>query len=442
MNFSRSAIRVLVIDDSPIARQVCTDRLRLESDLVLLPIALDPTAALRRISAEAADVIVVDIEMPRCNGVQIVRQIMQQCPRPIVVFSSLNARQADLSVAAMAAGAIATVKKPYTSLPTSIQTTSTQLAVAIREAAKAKVQRQAPATSMAMTAQTLIRQAKEASDAASLAARSAVSYAGTSTTHSAHSASTVLHSAHSTMHATAHAAMPSAPAPFTPSANIAARAAQPAIDGVRSSQSADVMLPNNPSQRALPGGERLIAIGSSTGGTQALEIVLTKLPATLPGIVIVQHMPEKFSAMFAQRLNDLCAMEVREAKNGDKVRPGLVLIAAGGRHMMVKRTGLGYHVEIADGPLVNRHKPSVDLMFRSVALAAGSSARGFILTGMGDDGARGMKELHEAGARNVAQDEASCVVFGMPKVAIALGGVHKIMPLDKIAGEIIASAVV
>ena len=156
--------------------------------------------------------------------------------------------------------------------------------------------------------------------------------------------------------------------------------------------------------------------------------------------LIVQHMPEKFTTMFAARLNELCKLEVREAHNGDKVRPGHVLIAPGGRHMMVKRAGSGYHVEVTDGPLVNRHKPSVDLMFRSVAMAAGASATGFILTGMGDDGARGLKEMHDAGARTVAQDEFSCVVFGMPKVAIAMGGVDKIVPLDRIHSEITAVA--
>jgi two-component system chemotaxis response regulator CheB len=200
---------------------------------------------------------------------------------------------------------------------------------------------------------------------------------------------------------------------------------------------ADAMLSAG-SHRALERTtDQLIAIGTSTGGTQALEAVLTKLPATSLGIVIVQHMPEKFTAMFAERLNTLCNIEVREAKNGDRVIPGRALIAPGGRHMMLKRNGAQYVVDVADGPLVNRHKPSVDVLFRSVAKFAGANALGIIMTGMGDDGARGMKEMHDAGAKTIAQDEASCVVFGMPKEAIKLGGADQIISLDQIPAAII-----
>ena len=202
---------------------------------------------------------------------------------------------------------------------------------------------------------------------------------------------------------------------------------------------ADAMLSPATSHRALERTtDQLVAIGTSTGGTQALEAVLTKLPATCLGIVIVQHMPEKFTAMFAERLNGLCKLEVREAMNGDRIMPGRALIAPGGRHMMLRRSGAQYYVEVADGPLVNRHKPSVDVLFRSVAQVAGRNALGVIMTGMGDDGARGMKEMHDAGARTVAEDESTCVVFGMPKEAIKLGGVDRIVPLDAIPAEIIA----
>jgi len=173
-------------------------------------------------------------------------------------------------------------------------------------------------------------------------------------------------------------------------------------------------------------------------GTQALEAVLTRLPAVCPGIVIVQHMPEKFTAMFADRLNSICPLEVREAQDGDRVRNGLALIAPGGRHMMLRRSGAQYHVEVKDGPLVNRHKPSVDVLFRSVAQVAGANALGVIMTGMGDDGARGLKEMHDAGATTVAEDESTCVVFGMPKEAIRLGGADRVLPLDRIPAEIIA----
>ena len=184
--------------------------------------------------------------------------------------------------------------------------------------------------------------------------------------------------------------------------------------------------------------DQLIAIGTSTGGTQALETVLTRLPATCLGIVIVQHMPEKFTAMFAERLNSLCEIEVREARDGDRVVPGRALIAPGGRHMLLKRSGAQYIVEVTDGPLINRHKPSVDVLFRSVAKFAGSNALGIIMTGMGDDGARGLKELHDAGARTIAQDEASCVVFGMPREAIKLGAADEIMPLSRIPEAMIS----
>jgi two-component system chemotaxis response regulator CheB len=182
--------------------------------------------------------------------------------------------------------------------------------------------------------------------------------------------------------------------------------------------------------------ERIVAIGTSTGGTQALEKVLTALPRVAPGIVVVQHMPEKFTASFAARLNSLCEMEVREARHNDRLIPGLALIAPGGKHMLLKRSGAYYHVEVIDGPVVNRHCPSVDVLFRSVAKFAGKNALGIIMTGMGDDGARGLKEMHDAGAATIAEDESSCVVFGMPKEAIKLGGVDKSVPLELIAGEI------
>ena len=196
---------------------------------------------------------------------------------------------------------------------------------------------------------------------------------------------------------------------------------------------ADVMI----SLDAAPGRghatEPVVAMGTSTGGTQALEAVLTRLPATVPGIVIVQHMPAVFTAMFAERLNALCAIEVLEAKHGDRVRAGRALVAPGGKHMMLKRLGNQYTVDVADGPPVNRHRPSVDVLFRSVAKFAGANALGIIMTGMGDDGARGLKEMRDAGAHTLAEDESSCVVFGMPKEAIRLGGAAEVLPLGRMA---------
>jgi two-component system chemotaxis response regulator CheB len=200
---------------------------------------------------------------------------------------------------------------------------------------------------------------------------------------------------------------------------------------------ADIILAPGAGKAMTQTTERVVAIGTSTGGTQALEEVLTALPRVSPGIVIVQHMPEKFTAAFAGRLNGICQIEVKEAETNDRVIPGRALIAPGGRHILLKRSGAQYFVEVIDGPLVNRHRPSVDVMFRSVAKTAGANALGVIMTGMGDDGAAGLLEMRTAGARTVAQDEQSCVVFGMPKEAIKRGGVERTLPLGAIAQEIL-----
>ena len=202
---------------------------------------------------------------------------------------------------------------------------------------------------------------------------------------------------------------------------------------------ADIILSAAGSRQGMWPTERLVAIGTSTGGTQALDAVLRALPAEVPGIVVVQHMPAQFTATFAERLDSHCRIRVREAKNGDRVEPGLALIAPGGRHMVVRRAPSHYYVDIVDGPPVNRHRPSVDVLFRSVAVCAGPAATGIIMTGMGDDGARGMKEMADVGAHTIAQDEKSCVVFGMPKVAIELGGARQILPLDRIHETIVAA---
>jgi two-component system chemotaxis response regulator CheB len=227
-------------------------------------------------------------------------------------------------------------------------------------------------------------------------------------------------------------ALPGQPLPTT---HPAASARLPTLQRM-TRNSADAILPagNAAVQRTT---DKVIAIGTSTGGTQALEAVLTRLPLTIAGIVIVQHMPEQFTAMFAERLNSLCTIEVREGRNNDRVLPGLALIAPGGRHMLLKRSGAQYYIEVLDGPLVNRHKPSVDVLFRSVARFAGGNAAGVIMTGMGDDGARGLKEMNDAGAATIAQDEASCVVFGMPREAIRLGAADRVLPLQQIPAALI-----
>lgn len=209
-------------------------------------------------------------------------------------------------------------------------------------------------------------------------------------------------------------------------------------DLLRPKNSADVMLAAGAATASAGSTERIVAIGASTGGTQALEFVLGRLPTSCPGMVIVQHMPERFTAMLAQRLNEMCQIEVREAGHGDQVVAGRALIAPGNRHMMLRRSGTHYLVDVVDGPLVNRHKPSVDVLFRSVARFAGGNALGIIMTGMGDDGARSLKEMRDAGARTIAQDEASCVVFGMPKEAVRHGGAEQVMALERIPGALLA----
>ena len=352
-------IKVMIVDDSAVVRQVNRETLAREPDIEVIGAAADPLYALDKMQTLWPDVLVIDIEMPRMDGLTFLKKIMAEHPTPTIVCSSLAEAGAAATIEALAAGALAIITKPKLGVKQFLQDAGDDLVSAVRAAARANMRRVTPG-----------------------------------------------------------AARPLAPPPKL------------AADAMMAAQVA--------SRRAMADTtDRVVAIGTSTGGTQALEAVLTRLPNVGSGIVIVQHMPEKFTAMFAERLNSLCRLEVREARDGDRVLPGRALIAPGGRHMMLRRSGAQYHVEVADGPLVNRHKPSVDVLFRSVAQVAGRNALGVIMTGMGDDGARGLKEMHEAGAKTVAEDESTCVVFGMPKEAIKLGGVDRIVPLHDIANEII-----
>jgi two-component system chemotaxis response regulator CheB len=353
-------IKVIVVDDSAVVRQVNKETLERETDIEVIAAVSDPLFALEKMKANWPDVIVTDIEMPRMDGITFLKKIMAEHPTPTVVCSSLAEKGAAATMEALAAGALSIITKPKMGVKQFLQESGSDIVSAVRAAARANMRRVHPGASVP----------------------------------------------------------PVLRPKFTADAMLAAQAA-----GTRAMENTT---------------DKVIAIGTSTGGTQALEAVLTKLPAVTTGIVVVQHMPEKFTAMFAERLNSLCAIEVREAQDGDRVLPGRALIAPGGRHMMLKRSGAQYFVEVRDGPVVNRHKPSVDVLFRSVAQVAGRNALGVIMTGMGDDGARGMKEMHDAGAQTVAEDESTCVVFGMPKVAIELGGVIKVVPLDRIPQEIIA----
>jgi len=319
-------------------------------------------------AARWPDVVVLDVEMPRMDGISFLRKIMAERPTPVVMCSTLTEAGATTTLQALAEGAVSFVTKPKLGLRDFLGDPSNGLVASVRAAAAANVKGLRP---RAVAAQA----------------------AGVATTATATATNTATSSA--------------SPTPPRPGAATGAMAVTT---------------------------DRLIAIGSSTGGVQAIEAVLTALPRTTPGILIVQHMPERFTAALATRLNSLCAMEVKEAADGDRVIDGRVLIAPGGRHMQLYRSGAQYLVSVRDGPLVNRHKPSVDVLFKSVAQHAGANALGMILTGMGDDGARGLLDMHSAGARTAAQDEASCVVFGMPREAIARGAADDVLALSAMAG--------
>ena len=350
-------IKVMIVDDSAVVRQVVAQALAGDSGIEVIATASDPVFALEKMRTAWPDVLIVDIEMPRMDGITFLKKVMAERPTPVVVCSSLAETGAQATFEALAAGAVSIITKPKLGLKSFLEDASSDIVNAVRNAAKANVR---------------------------------------------------------ALHA-----------------------------GVinRPKLSADAMLSADINPALNHTTDQVIAIGTSTGGTQALEAVLTRLPATSLGIVIVQHMPAVFTAMFAERLNNLSQIEVREAKHGDRVIPGRALIAPGGKHMMLRRNGAQYVVDVADGPLVNRHKPSVDVLFRSVAKFAGANALGIIMTGMGDDGARGLKEMHDAGAQTIAQDEASCVVFGMPKEAIKLGGVDLALPLDHIPAAIVSFSI-
>ena len=344
-----SRIKVLVVDDSAVVRQVVTNLLNADPEIEVIAAAADPILAIAKMNVQWPDVVVLDIEMPRMDGITFLKKIMAEHPTPVVICSTLAEAGTQTAMAALAAGAVTIITKPKIGLKQFLEDDSEDIISAVKAAAKANMK-----------------------------------------------------SVRATVKNTADVIMPAA----------------------------------DKHSAMIQTTERVVALGTSTGGTQALEVVLTALPRVTPGIVIVQHMPEKFTAAFAERLNSLCQIEVREAQNNDRVINSRALIAPGGKHMLLRRTGAQYYVEVMDGPLVNRHRPSVDVLFRSVAKCAGANALGVIMTGMGDDGAAGLAEMRSAGARTVGQDEATCVVYGMPKEAVKRGGVEKTVPLGAIAREI------
>ncbi len=347
-------IRVLIVDDSAVVRQTLTDTLQSDPQITVMGAARDPYVAADLIAREVPDVIILDVEMPRMDGITFLHKVMSQHPIPVVMCSTLTEKGAETTLKALEYGAVDIIQKPKLGTKQFLEESKIRICDAVKAAARVMVRRVAPA---------------------------------------------VQHR-------------------------------------VEKKLTADVMLPPPSTKAMVQTTERVVAVGASTGGTEALRVFLEALPGDCSGIVIVQHMPEGFTKAFSERLNGLCRIRVKEAQDGDTVLRGQALIAPGNRHMLLKRSGARYFVEVKDGPLVCRHRPSVDVLFRSTARYAGKNAIGIIMTGMGDDGARGMLEMKQAGAYTIAQDEATCVVFGMPKEAISLGGVDKVLPLEKIASQL------
>jgi two-component system, chemotaxis family, protein-glutamate methylesterase/glutaminase len=338
-------IRVLVVDDSALVRKLLSEELTRYGDITVVGTAADPYEAREKIVALKPDVITLDVEMPRMDGLSFLVKLMKHYPVPVIIVSSLTPANSDAAIRALSLGAVDVIGKPGSA--SSVPDVSRQLVQSVRAASRA----------------TVHQRAIHLTDAAQ------------------------------------------------------AERVPPALAGLTLSHT-------------------VIALGASTGGIQALEAVLTRLPSTMPGMLVCQHMPEKFTASFAKRLNGLCALHVREAQDGDAVVPGTVLIAPGDLHMMLAQSGAQLQVRVKSGPRVHHQRPAVDVLFASVARHAGHNAIGAIFTGMGADGARGLLQMRNAGAHTIAQDEASCVVFGMPREAIKLGAAVEVLPLTEIAGAL------
>ncbi len=347
----RNIINVLVVDDSPLVRSVLKEILNADEQINVIATVEDPYQAAKVIKRQLPDVITLDIEMPRMNGLTFLKKIMEQRPIPVVIISSLSKKGAAISLKALELGAVEVIEKPRLDNKTHIEEAGIQICDKVKAASVTKLKKHF----------------------------------------------------------------------------------KPLI--VKPKLSADVVIPKI-ARRVNLSTETIIAVGASTGGTEAIKEFLLGMPAHSPGIVIVQHMPEKFTYSFAERLNQLCPMQVKEAQNGDFVERGKVLIAPGNYHMLLRPKGTGYTVEIKAGQLVNRHRPSVDVLFRSVALTAGRNATGILLTGMGDDGAKGIGEIKEFGGYTIAQDEESSVVYGMPKEALKYDKNVKVLPLSQIAQHV------
>ncbi len=338
-------IKVLVVDDSAIVRKVFSQELSKERDIDVVGTAPDPYVARDKIVSLKPDVITLDIEMPRMDGITFLKKLMQHYPLPVIIVSSLTPKGSKLALEALSVGALEVISKP--SAAYSVGDMSVQLVEKIRAVYGVRIAKTRASTE----------------------------------------------------------------------------------DGENKKANSVIQL-NSKSLAATT--NKLIAIGASTGGTEAIKRVISRFPRNSPGVLIVQHMPAQFTTTFAERLNSLCEMEVKEAENGDTISNGRVLIAPGNYHMLLKRSGARYYVEVKNGPMVQHQRPAVDVLFKSVARYAGANALGIILTGMGSDGAAGMVAMKQAGSINIAQDENSCVVYGMPREAVKLGCVDYIEDIDKI----------
>lgn len=347
-------IRVLVVDDSAVVRQSLTSILESDPQIEVMGTAADPLIAVKKIMKEVPDVITLDIEMPRMDGLTFLRKIMSQHPIPVVVISSLTSQGTEVAMKALEYGASEIIGKPAMNAAQFFNESKIMLCDAVKAASQAKLSRLKIVST-------------------------------------------------------------------------------PTVEFVKPKYSADIILEKASLKSRIVDTEKIIVLGASTGGTEAIRLLLRNLPSRMPGIAIVQHMPEGFTKSFANSLNANSELEVKEAEDGDRLYQGRVLIAPGNHHMLLKRTGKEYSVEVKEGPLVNRHRPSVDVLFRSAARYAGQNATGVLLTGMGADGAKGLLELKEAGANTIAQDQQTSVVFGMPKEAIKLGAADEILGIDAIA---------
>jgi two-component system chemotaxis response regulator CheB len=347
-------IRVLLVDDSAFVRQALKQILESDREIEVTAAANDPFAAVERIREQLPDVIVLDIEMPRMDGITFLERLMSQHPIPVVICSTLTEAGSDMALAALSKGAMEIITKPKLGTKEFFEESRVRICDVVKSAARARVGKAAPA-----------------------------------------------------MHKVA-----------------------PKL-------TADAILEKPNTSAMIQTTDKVVVVGASTGGTEALREFLQAMPLDAPGIVIVQHMPAEFTARFAERLEQICGITVKEAADGDSVIRGQALIAPGNRHLLLKRSGARYFVEVRDGPLVSRHRPSVDVLFRSAARYAGRNLVGVIMTGMGDDGAKGMLEMRQAGGYTIAQDEATSVVFGMPAEAIRLAAVDQVLPLGAIAGEVV-----